>query len=56
MKKIYKTTNLFGDEEIKIVEKKQKKTNIFNDYESFVDKFKKKKQQMIAVRHLPFIK
>lgn len=44
MESTYKELDLFGNQTVKIVEKKRKANkNLFSDYEGFVDKFKAKK-------------
>lgn len=44
MAKIYKTVDLFGNEEIQLIEKKRTSNKtLFTDYEGFVDKFEVKK-------------
>ena len=44
MKRIYKELDLFGNEEVKIIEKKRKKNkNLFSDYDGFLHKFEANK-------------
>ena len=40
---VYKTIDLFGNEQIQITEKKKKQPSLFNDYNAFLDKFEQKK-------------
>ena len=42
-KATYKVLDLFGNEELRIVEKEKPKTTLFADYDGFVEKFKPKK-------------
>ena len=43
MNAIYKTVDLFGDEQVVIITKKKEKPNLFNDYDGFLQKLEVKK-------------
>ena len=43
MNATYKTVDLFGNEEVVIIEKKKEKPDLFNDYDGFLQKFEVKK-------------
>jgi hypothetical protein len=42
-KRFYKIIDLFGNEEVKFIDKKVIKTNLFSNYDAFLDKFEDKK-------------
>ena len=43
MSSTYKVLDLFGNEEIKIIDKQKSKPNLFENYDEFIDKFEAKK-------------